>query len=506
MAATDVIVAIELGSEKVTGIAGNKNFDGSFQLLAVVSEPSSSFIRKGVIYNIDRTASCISGIIKKMESQFKQQTICKVYVGIGGLSMHTERNSEVRHFGVETKISQELVDSLMDSNRCVPYADMEILDVVPQEYKVGNSVLVDPVGVPTNNIEANFLNVVAKHSIKKIVENCFNQINVEIALDGLIVAPLAIAEGLLTANDRRLGCALVDLGADTTTVSVYKNGILRHLAVIPIGSYAINRDLYHQQIDEDDAEELKRRYGSACITRTSVRETSETYTLDDRCSIDAGLFEEIVEARCFEILENVAYQIDLSGYANKLMAGIVLTGGGSNIQHIEEAVRKITRIEKIRIAKEVQFEIRGALGLKKDGTNCAIAALLAKGKENCLCEKKVKTQEYEGLFTETGESAQEVREKEKQDEIRKKKEAEELARLTKECQELIDEARALTDKKEFKNALKKLREAKSRNVESLSDEIKNAENHVNEVKKQTGIFNAISDWVKRTANTITEDD
>lgn len=505
MAATDVIVAIELGSDKIIGIAGKKNIDGSFQLLSVVSEPSSVFIKKGIIYNIDKTASCISSIVKKIESQFKQQTICKIYVGIGGLSMHTERNSEVRHFDVETKISQEHVDRLMDSNLCVPYAEMEILDVVPQEFKVGNKTLVDPVGVLTNSIEANYLNVVAKHTVKQTIESCFNQINLEIAPDGLIVAPLAVAEKLLTTNERKTGCALVDFGADTTTVSVYKNGILRHLAVIPIGSYAINRDICYQQIDEDDAEELKKRFGSACITRTNLRETPEAYTLEERCSIDAELFEEIVEARCFEILENVAYQINLSGYADKLMSGIVLIGGGSNIKHIEEAIRKITHIEKIRIAREAPIEIRGALELKKDGTNCVIAALLANGKENCLCEKEVKSTKYEGLFTDTGESAQDVREKEKQEEIRKREEVAKLARLTKECQELIDEARTLTDKKQFKNALKKLEKARSLNVETLNDEIMKLVSRVNELKKQTGLINTIGEWVKRTANTITED-
>mgnify|MGYP000798773743 CR=1 FL=1 len=136
MAATDFIVAIELGSSKITGIAGKKHADGSIQVLALASENSSDFIRKGVIYNLDKTAQSLTSIIKKLESTLKA-SIGKVYVGIGGQSLRTIRNTEVRHLEEETKISQELIDSIMDSNREVPIIDQEILEVAPQEYKVG---------------------------------------------------------------------------------------------------------------------------------------------------------------------------------------------------------------------------------------------------------------------------------------------------------------------------------------------------------------------------------
>ena len=151
MAATDFIVAIELGSSKITGIAGKKHADGSIQVLALASENSSDFIRKGVIYNLDKTAQSLTSIIKKLESTLKA-SIGKVYVGIGGQSLRTIRNTEVRHLEEETKISQELIDSIMDSNREVPIIDQEILEVAPQEYKVGINLLADPVGVPSDHI------------------------------------------------------------------------------------------------------------------------------------------------------------------------------------------------------------------------------------------------------------------------------------------------------------------------------------------------------------------
>ena len=133
MAATDFIVAIELGSSKITGIAGKKHADGSIQVLALASENSSDFIRKGAIYNLDKTAQSLTSIIKKLESTLKA-SIGKVYVGIGGQSLRTIRNTEVRHLEEETKISQELIDSIMDSNRDLslallgPNGDMDFVE------------------------------------------------------------------------------------------------------------------------------------------------------------------------------------------------------------------------------------------------------------------------------------------------------------------------------------------------------------------------------------------
>ena len=255
MAATDFIVAIELGSSKITGIAGKKHADGSIQVLALASENSSDFIRKGVIYNLDKTAQSLTSIIKKLESTLKA-SIGKVYVGIGGQSLRTIRNTEVRHLEEETKISQELIDSIMDSNREVPIIDQEILEVAPQEYKVGINLLADPVGVPSDHIEGRFLNIIARSSVKQNIDKCFKQAGIEIA--DYIISPLALANAVLTNSEKRSGCMFIDFGADTTTVSVYKNNILRHLAVIPLGGSNITKDICSQQIEEEDAEELKK--------------------------------------------------------------------------------------------------------------------------------------------------------------------------------------------------------------------------------------------------------
>ena len=323
MAVTDFIVAIELGSSKISGIAGKKLPDGSIQILAMASENASDCIRKGVIYNLDKTTQSLTSIIKKLESTLKA-SIGKVYIGMGGQSLRTIRNTEVRHMDEETKISQELIDTLKDSNRAVPIVGYQILGVAPQEYKVGNDLIVDPVGVQTDHIEARFLNIIARKNVKDNVAKCCDLVPIEIAEDAEdLIAPLALADAVLTSSEKRSGCVLVDFGADTTTVSVYKNNILRHLAVIPLGGNNITRDICSQQIEEEDAEALKIRFAQAYIEPNENEDENKTYNLDGRCSINAILLEDIVEARLNEILDNVTHQIVLSGYENKLLAGLI---------------------------------------------------------------------------------------------------------------------------------------------------------------------------------------
>ena len=143
MATTDFIAAIELSSSKISGIAGKKNSDGSIQVLAYACEDASPFIHKGAIYNIDKAAQALTSIINKLEGQLNN-SIAKVYVGIGGQSLRTVRNAVSRTLEEESIISQELVDAICDENRDVPLVDMSVLDVAPQEYKIDNTLHVEP--------------------------------------------------------------------------------------------------------------------------------------------------------------------------------------------------------------------------------------------------------------------------------------------------------------------------------------------------------------------------
>ena len=383
VAAKEFIVAIELGSSKMTGIAGQKKLDGSINVLAVVKESSSSFIRKGVVYNIDKTAQCLTSIIKKLENQLKTE-ITQVYVGVGGQSIRSVRNIITKDLPSETIVTQDMVIELMDANRNMTYQDQEILDAAVQEYKVGSQLQLDPVGIQTTRLEGNFLNILERKAFYRNLNKCFETAGIRVA--EMYLAPLALADSVLTEAEKRSGCVLVDLGADTTTVSVYSKNILRHLAVIPLGGNNITKDIATLQMEESDAERMKLKYASA-FTDNSEIDNDLKYSIDTERQIESRRFIEIVEGRLEEIIENVWFQVP-SEFYDKLLGGIILTGGGSNMKNIERAFANHTHVEKIRVAKFVtQTILSNNEDIKShNGMMNTVLGLLAKGDINCAGE------------------------------------------------------------------------------------------------------------------------
>ena len=381
MATTEFIAAIELGSSKITGVAGKKNSDGSMQVLAYAQEDSSTFIRKGVIFNLDKPAQSLTSIINRLEGELKN-SIAKVYVGIGGQSLRTVRNVVSRDLEEEAIISEELVSAIGDENIAIPVVDMDILDVAPQEYKVGNNLQANPVGLVGSHIEGRFLNIVARASVRKNLEHCFQQAKIDIA--DQLIAPLVTANAVLTESERRSGCALIDFGADTTTISVYKNNILRFLTVLPLGGNSITRDITTLQMEEEEAERLKKAYGDALYEEDPEQEEATCKLDDDNRIIKVADLNNIIEARAEEIVANVWNQIQLSSYEDKLLAGIILTGGAANLKNLDETLRKRSKIEKIRMAKLPRNTVHASNNiLKKDGSQNTLFGLLFEGNQNC---------------------------------------------------------------------------------------------------------------------------
>ena len=378
--AKEFIVAIELGSSKMTGIAGQKNLDGSISVLAVAKENSSSFIRKGVVYNIDKTAQCLQGIVKKLEAQLKTQ-IKQVYVGVGGQSIRGVRNIVAKDLPAGTIVTDAMIDQLVDSNRNMNYPDQEILDTAVQEYKVDSQYQQDPVGIQCTRLEGNYLNILQRKAFYKNFNKCFEVAGIAIA--EMLNAPLALADAVLLEAERRSGCALIDIGAETTTVSVYSKNILRHLSVIPLGGANITKDIATLQMEESDAEKMKLKYASA-YTENNEIDNNLKYSIDQDRQVESRRFIEIVEGRLEEIVENAWYQIP-SEYYDKLLGGIILTGGGANLKNIERAFQNHTHIEKIRIAKAPVHTISGGNDdiKSKNGMMNTVLGLLAKGDINC---------------------------------------------------------------------------------------------------------------------------
>ncbi len=460
----EFIVAIELGSSKITGVAGKKNLDGSISVLAVVKEDSASFIRKGVVNNIDKTALCIKNIIQKLTAQLKTE-ITQVYVGVGGQSIRSVGNVIARDLAPDTKVTQEMVIEIMDANRSMTYPDQEILDAADQEYRVDSQLQLDPVGMQCNRIEGNFLNILQRKKFYKNLNTCFEAAEINVA--EMYLAPLALADCVLTEAERRSGCALVDIGADTTTVSVYSKNILRHLSVIPLGSSNITKDIASLQMEETEAEVMKLKYGCAYTENADIDNTL-MLPIDAERSVESRKFVEIVEGRLEEIIENVWCQIP-SDYYDKLLGGIILTGGGSNMPNIEKAFVNHTHIDKIRIAKFVTQTIVSTNPEvnAKNGTMNTVLGLLAKGDLNCAGDTidasrdlfgtkqhapaEQRTKGRQATETPPGVVRTEAEKQQAEEEARRRKEEEE--RIAREKAE--EEARRIAQEKKENSPLRK---------------------------------------------------
>jgi cell division protein FtsA len=410
----DFIVAIELGSSKISGVAGRRNNDGTMQILAYATERvTAPCIKRGLVYNIDKTTQSISNIIGKLQATLKAK-ILKAYVGIGGQSVRSYKCVVKRNLLTKTYITGEIVDSIRDESYDIPYADCEVLENFPQEYTIDQNLVTDPVGVMGLNVEGEFLDIIARNTIKANIRNCFANADIEIVED--LLAPCQLANNVLTDTEKRSGCALVDLGAGTTTVIVCKNNIVRHLATIPLGQHNVTQDLKEIfQLEEAEAEDVKIKYGNACIENNEKgAEEGEkaVYTTSDGRNIEVENIQNVIDARVNEILENVKMQIINSAYGDKLLAGIIITGGGANMKDIEKAFHNCIKIDKIRIAKGLTPSaiINGTqTGLRPDNMmNNTLLSLLLAGSTNCAGE------EYSGI-TSIFEQQQ------KEEEMKKKK-------------------------------------------------------------------------------------
>lgn len=381
----DFIVAIELASSKIKGVAGQKK-DGTMQILAYAEDDTAGCIKRGAVYNIEKTYQSVNNIIHKLESVLNTK-ISRAYVGIGGQSMRSYKSIIKRNLVTQSFISNELIDAISQESQEIPYSDYEVMDNYPQEFIIdSNSISDTPVGVMGTNVEGEFLNIIAKTKLRTNVETVFANANMEIAEQ--LIAPLQLANNVLTDAEKRSGCALVDLGADTTTLVVYKNNIVRYLVTIPLGSNNINKDLATLPIDEAETEEVKLKYGDACQDTERVEDAEiQTYTTSDGRTFDVTLIKNVIEARMGEIIANVNNQIINSDYSGKLLAGLVITGGGSNMKNIVDAFTKSTKIDKVRIANKVNQSIiktedAGSIVLDK-AENTSILSLLLGGTEPC---------------------------------------------------------------------------------------------------------------------------
>ena len=379
----DIIIAVELASTAIRAIAGKREPDGSIKVLAYAQEEVTSTIRKGIIDNIEKTQQALAKVTTALGEKLGVK-VKRIYIGLSGQSLHTVANRVEMPFENKELITNETVDKLRDINSGTMYPNAEIKDVIAQEYRIGSRQVVDPVGMQSDALEANFMNIIARTSLEENIRKCVHSVGLEV--EEVLITPLALADCILPASEKRSGCALVDMGAETTTICVFSGNILRELSVIPVGGANVTADIKSLKMDIEEAEALKKKYGTA-FRQEREEKSSRTITISYDRTIQEDTLQEIVEARYEEIIANAWEHIKM--HEDKILSGIILAGGAARIPDITKAFAYHASAEmNVRLAKGLpeNVSIESGVSIGDPERMYNILGLLLKGKVNCVAE------------------------------------------------------------------------------------------------------------------------
>jgi cell division protein FtsA len=343
-------VGLDIGTTKIVAIIGKENEYGKIEVLGI-GKSKSLGVHRGVVNNITQTIKSIQQAVEEAEANSGLE-ISSVVVGIAGQHIRSLQHSDyITRADSEEVINEEDLDKLCNQvYKLVMLPGEEIIHVLPQEYKVdGQAEIKEPIGMYGGRLEANFHVVVGQVSSIKNVGRCIKSAGLD--LGNITLEPLASSDAVLSKEEKEAGVALLDIGGGTTDLAIFKDGIIRHTAVIPFGGGVITEDIKEGcSIIEKQAELLKMKFGSAWPGENKDNEIVSIPGLRGREPKEITLknLSKIIHARVVEIIEQVYVEIKNYGHEEqkkKLIAGIVLTGGGSQLKHLKQLVEYITGMD-----------------------------------------------------------------------------------------------------------------------------------------------------------------
>ena len=400
------IAAIDLGTSSIKGVVGRKNENNVISILASGSIPSKNSIRRGMVYNIEEAGASVRKLIAMLENSMGRK-IGKVYVSLGGQSLRTLEFREAIELSPGGVVSDDAVQQLRASAEKYSPELSRAYTVADVEYYIDNKPERNPVGVTGSRLEASFKLITGRPNLMGNVEKSITG-RAELPLADYIVGAMAAAAVALNDEEKELGCAFVDFGAGTTTLSLYKGGILRGMAVIPFGGKNITRDICALNFTENDAEQLKIKFGKALESQESSFFASPFSSKPD---VDLTQLNRVIGMRLDEITANLQEQIRLSGYEESLGAGVIITGGASRLKNMDAYLTRELKMP-VRVATAKKAFINNSPDLVNDPAFTRVLGMLLMGEENCELQV-VEPQEYDSYDEEATSSSRSSRSKEK---------------------------------------------------------------------------------------------
>ena len=442
-----ISIGLDIGTTKIVAMIGQTNEYNKMKILGV-GKSISLGVHRGVVNNITQTIQSIQQAVSEAE-ELSGIKVDGVTVGIAGQHIRSLQHSDyITRNNSEQVIDETDIEKLINQvHKLVMLPGEEIIHVLPQEFKVdGQAEIKEPIGMYGGRLEANFHVVVGQVSSIRNIGRCIKSAGLD--LDGITLEPLASANAVLSNEEKEAGVALIDIGGGTTDLAIFKDGIIRHTAVIPFGGNVITEDIKEGcSIIEKQAELLKVKFGSAWPGENKENEIVSIPGLRGRDPKEISLknLSKIIHARTVEIIEQVYLEIKNYGHEEqkkKLIAGIVLTGGGSQLKHLKQLVEYVTGMDtrvgypNEHLAGDTDKNVTSplyatAVGLVMDG--------LSKIEKNTTENLELDNSNDEVGVIESNEEDN-SKEKEQKPEITKIRRESFLDKLTKNLQDFLDNA------------------------------------------------------------------
>tara|TARA_B100001115_G_C15817496_1_gene406053 strand:- start:274 stop:1596 length:1323 start_codon:yes stop_codon:yes gene_type:complete len=346
----NISVGLDIGTTKIVAMVGIKNKYDKLEVIGL-GRSKSLGVHRGVVNNITQTIQSIQNAVSQAEIE-SESPIEDVVVGIAGQHIRSLQHSDyITRDNSDEVINEDDIEKLISQvYKLVMLPGEEIIHVLPQEFKVdGQAEIKEPIGMYGGRLEANFHVVVGQVSSIRNIGRCIKSAGLK--MKNITLEPLASSQAVLSLEEKEAGVALIDIGGGTTDLAIFKDGIIRHTAVIPFGGNVITDDIKEGcSIIEKQAELLKVKFGSAWPGENKDTEIVSIPGLQGREPKEISLktLSKIINARVVEIIEHTFLEIKNYGHEDqkkKLIAGVVLTGGGSQLRHLKQLVEYITGMD-----------------------------------------------------------------------------------------------------------------------------------------------------------------
>ena len=378
MARGNIVTGLDIGTHSIKALVAQKK-QKEWEVLSYAEIPSFG-LRKGAVVNVEETAKNVQMIMAGIEKDCNRRS-SSVFVNIGGSHLYvTPSDGIISVSRADNRISKEDIERVLQATRAINIpSNEEVLDVFPREFIIDDQKgIKQPLDLTGIRLEAKVLLLcVFSPYFINLTQAVLNS---KLQINDVIPSPLAAANSVLTPQQKELGVALLDIGAATTSLAVFEEGELMHLAVFPIGSANITNDIaIGLKTEVAIAESIKKQHGTCMFAKTDkdkkdqTKKKIEVFEKSSSLNFTKKSLVDIIEPRVSEILDLVQKELKKIGRQELLPGGIVLTGGGAKMPKIKELTK-----ETLKLACEIGTP-KGIMGLQDDPALATVAGLALGG-------------------------------------------------------------------------------------------------------------------------------